>query len=406
MSDATDVQSAVILELQGVREAALPPSFNPSDHGLEDTFRLTRFVDSEAGGCKVPKDELLSALLAAGLTKAGQPETVVQDETLPLPSVVPKLGIPFDCSVIPLRTGACWLVQAAGFCCPIIDDPYAMGKIACAKVLNNLYAMGVSQCDSMTLLLGVSSGWTEQQRDVVLPIMMRGFKSRASEAGAQISGVQIVVNSWCMLGGVASTICQMNGFIEPGYAIAGDVLLLTKPLGTQLALDAYRSIGNAPGSCRKPIKLTITEEQVKEAHRQATKSMSRLNREAARLMFKHNAHGATHVGELGLLGHAQHLAYLQKNELSFSIYNLPLIGHMAALAMNNGEANDRLLLQGLAPEHSGGLLICMPREQATSFCSEIKKLEGHQAWIIGKVEKGNRSARVIEKVQLIHVEDE
>ncbi|SPP77370.1 blast:Selenide%2C water dikinase [Drosophila guanche] len=385
MSSATNVQSSANLELHD-EEDPLRPYFDPTDHGLDNSFRLTHFVELEAGG----------------LGTLWQPETVVQDE---LPSAAPKLGIPHDCSVIPLRRGFGWLVQTTGLCYPIIDDPYVMGKIACTKVLNNLYAMGVSECENLTILLGVRSGWTEQERDVVLPLMVRGYKRCVAEAGARITGIRSIVNPWCILGGVATSVCQQDGFIEQGNAIAGDVLLLTKPLGTQLALDAYQSIWDAE-SRSKRIKLTITEEQVKQAHRQAINSMSRLNSVAARLMFKHNAHGATHIGELGLVGHAQHLANMQKQELTFYIYNLPLIGHMAALAKDNGEANDRQLLEGLAPELSGGLLICLPRKQAAAFCTEIKELDGHPAWIIGMVTKGNRTVRLVKRAQHIDVKDD
>ncbi|BFF97954.1 inactive selenide water dikinase-like protein [Drosophila madeirensis] len=234
---------------------------------------------------------------------------------------------------------------------------------------------------------------------------MRGYKRCAAEAGARITGIQSIVNPWCILGGVATSVCQKDGFIEQGNAIAGDVLLLTKPLGTQLALDAYQSICDAE-SRSKRIKLTITEEQVKQAHRQAINSMCRLNRVAARLMFKHNAHGTTQIGELGLVGHAQHLANMQKQELTFYIYNLPLIGHMAKLTMGKFGANDRQLLEGLAPELSGGLLICMPRKQAAAFCTEIKELDGRPACIIGMVTKGNRTVRLVKRPQHIHVKDD
>ncbi len=51
----------------------------------------------------------------------------------------------------------------------------------------------------------------------------------------------------------------------------------------------------------------------------------------------------------------------------------------------------------------GGLLIALPREQAAAFCKDIEKQEGYQAWIIGIVEKGNRSARIIDKPRVIEV---
>lgn len=83
-------------------------------------------------------------------------------------------------------------------------------------------------------------------------------------------------------------------------------------------------------------------------------------------MHKYNAHGATDVTGFGLLGHAQNLAKHQKNEVSFVIHNLPVISKMAAVAKACG--NMFQLLQGHSAETSGGLLICLPREQVNS-CS-------------------------------------
>ena len=94
--------------------------------------------------------------------------------------------------------------------------------------------------------------------------------------------------------------------------------------------------------------------------------MARLNRIGARLMHKYNAHGATDVTGFGLLGHAQALARNQKNEVSFVIHNLPVIAKMAAVAKACG--NMFQLLQGHSAETSGGLLICLPREQAAAYC--------------------------------------
>lgn len=58
-----------------------------------------------------------------------------------------------------------------------------IGKIACSNVLSDLYAMGVTECDNMLMLLAVSTKMTEKERDVVIPLMMRGFKDCALEAG-------------------------------------------------------------------------------------------------------------------------------------------------------------------------------------------------------------------------------
>ena len=94
--------------------------------------------------------------------------------------------------------------------------------------------MGVTECDNMLMLLAVSTKMTEKERDVVIPLIMRGFKDCALEAGTTVTGGQTVMNPWCTIGGVATTICQPNEFIIPDSAVVGDVLVLTKPLGTQV----------------------------------------------------------------------------------------------------------------------------------------------------------------------------
>lgn len=312
---------------------------------------------------------------------------------------IPRIGIGMDSSVTPLRHGGLCLVQTTDFFYPLVDDPYMMGKIACANVLSDLYAMGVTECDNMLMLLGVSTKMTEKERDVVIPLIMRGFKDSAWEAGTTVTGGQTVVNPWCTIGGVATSVCQPNEYIVPDNAVVGDVLVLTKPLGTQVAVNAHQWLEQPERWNR--IKLVVSEDDVRKAYQRSMDSMARLNRIAARLMHKYNAHGATDVTGFGLLGHAQNLARHQKNEVSFVIHNLPVIAKMAAVAKACG--NMFQLLQGHSPETSGGLLICLPREQAAAYCKDIEKQEGYQAWIIGIVEKGNRSARIIDKPRIIEV---
>lgn len=214
-----------------------------------------------------------------------------------------------------------------------------------------------------------------------------------------MTGGHTAFNPWLLIGGVASSVCGPGEILAPDNALVGDVLVLTKPLGTQVAVHAYQWLENAEKWNR--IKLVVTDEDVRRAYLRAMDSMSRLNKTAARLMHKYGAHGATDVTGFGLLGHAQSLARCQKNEVSFVVHNLPVIAKMAAVAKACG--NMFALVQGHCPETSGGLLICLPREQAASFCKEIEKQEGYQSWIIGIVEKGQRTARIIDKPRIIEV---
>merc|ERR1719369_1930063 len=125
---------------------AIRRPFDPTAHELEANFRLTRFADLKGRGCKVPQEVLLKLL-----------EGLQDDQN--------QEG----------HSGLS-LVQTTDFFYPLVEDPYMQGKIACANVLSDLYAMGVTECDNMLMLLAVSTKMTEKERDVVVPLIMRGFK--------------------------------------------------------------------------------------------------------------------------------------------------------------------------------------------------------------------------------------
>ena len=82
------------------------------------------------------------------------------------------------------------------------------GRIACANVLSDLYAMGVSDCDNVSLICGIPTSLTEREREVVIREMLEGFRDCAKEGRAKVRGGQIVPNPWMMIGGVATSVCS------------------------------------------------------------------------------------------------------------------------------------------------------------------------------------------------------
>ena len=87
------------------------------------------------------------------------------------------------------------------------------GKIACANVLSDLYAMGVSDCDNMLMLLGVSNELNLKEREIVTKLVIKGFHDLASEAETCVNGGQTVLNPWYIIGGVATSIVSREEFI-------------------------------------------------------------------------------------------------------------------------------------------------------------------------------------------------
>jgi len=313
----------------------------------------------------------------------------------------PNIGIGMDASVTPIpdKPGTC-LAQTTDFFYPLVDDPYMQGRIACANVLSDLYAMGVVACHNMLMLLAVSKDMTDSERDVVIPLMMRGFQDTAQEAGCLVTGGQTVINPWVTIGGVASTVCDDQDIIMPEGAVAGDVLVLTKALGTQVSVNAHQWM-EEDGDRWNKIKNITSVDEVKAAYRSTTISMARLNLTGAKLMHKYKARAATDVTGFGILGHTKNLAENQIKPVNFTVHTLPIISNMVKIAKELG--NMFQLMQGFSAETSGGLLMAISKEGAEGFIKEIKELEDCDAWIIGSVEEGTRTAKIVDNPTILEV---
>lgn len=286
-----------------------------------------------------------------------------------------------DASVVKCSKDNTYLVSTTDFFYPLIEDPYLQGKIACANVLSDLYSMGVKEVDTMLMILGVSTKMSGPERDVVTTELIRGFNDLAKEAGTNCTGGQTVLNPWPIIGGTAHTVCGNEDIIRPVGAVSGDVVVLTKPLGTQVAVnlrqwskddEEWQRVGDAfPRDC------------VEAVFDAATESMARLNKTGALLMHKYGAHAATDVTGFGILGHASNLAASQEAAVDIELHTLPVLAGMArADAAVDGMFK---LVEGLSAETSGGLMLCLPEANAQAFVEELQRLDGCPAWVIGRV---------------------
>lgn len=97
--------------------------------------------------------------------------------------------------------------------------------------------MGIGRIDFMLMILGVSREMSEDARHIVTQEMMRGFDDTAKEAGTLVTGGQSVMNPWPIIGGVATVTCNERDYIKATGGQPGDKLILTKPLGTQVAVN-------------------------------------------------------------------------------------------------------------------------------------------------------------------------
>lgn len=313
-----------------------------------------------------------------------------------------KIGIGMDSAVIPLsRHNNLFLVQTVDFFYPLIDDPYLMGKIAFANVVSDIYATGVTTIDKIKMIISAPTNFTDKQRDIVLPLIIKGFNDSAAQIKTTVDIDWMAINPWCIIGGIATSICHESEILFPTEAKADDILLLTKPLGTQLATNSYIWMNEDSDEWKKLNSGKVTKEDVLKMYQAAVRSMSFLNKTAAELMHKYNGHAATDVTGFGLLGHAHNLAMFQKGKVSFEIHTLPVIAGVMKVAEVLGR--ETKLRAGKAVETSGGLLIAMPKSGVEKYIEEFERLTEFKAFVVGNVVQGDKTAKMSEKVTIIEV---
>jgi len=293
------------------------------------------------------------------------------------------------------------MISTTDFFFPLVESPYLQGRIGAANVLSDLYAEGSVDCDFMLMLLAASSDMPDDVRNMCTRAMVRGFKDACAEAEAPITGGQTVLNPWPIIGGVATALCTEEEFIYPDSAVVGDVVILTKPLGTQVAVNVWQWANKGNEKWQQLEGKVLTKEQAAKAMHDAVVSMGRLNRNGSRMMLKHGAHACTDVTGFGILGHAQNLSENQKAEVGFELHTLPCIANMSAV---EDAVFDFKLKKGYSAETSGGLLVCLPAENSSAFREEIEALDGCVAWEIGRVVASPaRKSTIVEGAKVLEV---
>eukprot|EP01083_Nonionella_stella_P310073 1100340_1 len=263
---------------------------------------------------------------------------------------------------------------------PLVEDPYVQGKIAAANVLSDMYALGIFDIDNVLMIVAASRDMDAGARHKCTQMMMRGFADLCKDAGTRVTGGQTVLNPWPIIGGVAKSIAKEADFIRPEGALVGDVVVLTKPIGTQVAVNLKEWMRDEEKFSE--VSDIISTDEVNRAYKLAVGSMVRLNRTAAQLMHKYSAHAATDVTGFGLRGHFTNLAENQRARVHMRVHTLPVIRSMTAVA-------DRFsffrLREGYSAETSGGLLVVLPKKHARKFCDELESKDGWPTWIIADV---------------------
>jgi selenide, water dikinase len=186
-------------------------------------------------------------------------------------------------------TGDLALVQTVDFFTPIVDDPYTFGRIAAANALSDVYAVGGTPLTALNIV-----GFPVKSLPLaLLGEILRGGADMAAEAGVVIVGGHTIEDDEPKYGLAVTGTVHPNRFLSGRGAQTGDVLVLTKPLGTGVISTALKA-----GAVR-PEHLT-----------EAVRWMTTLNRDAARAMLAAGAHAVSDITGFGLLGHLAEMCEL------------------------------------------------------------------------------------------------
>jgi selenide,water dikinase len=298
------------------------------------------------------------------------------------PDLVLGLESPDDAAVWKLDAERA-IVLTADFFPPVVDDPYRYGAIAAANSLSDVFAMGATPLVAINLV-----GFP----DDLDPQILRGGGEKVREAGAVVAGGHTTSDAEPKYGLAVVGLVHPDRLWTKGGARRGDVLFLTKPIGTGAITTAIKN-----------------DEADPEHIDAAIVSMARLHRGAAELLrgFPGALHAATDITGFGLSGHAHEMAQASKLAFSLRWDAVPLLPGAAGYAREGsipggGRRNrayystwirderslDEAQLTLLHdPQTSGGLFVAIAADRANDVEAAFRKA-GEPVWRIGEVVDG------------------
>ena len=295
-----------------------------------------------------------------------------------------------DAAVVRLDDGKL-LVQTVDFFTPIVDDPYQFGQIAAANSLSDIYAMGAKPIFALNIVGFPINDLPNE----MLTTILQGGADKAKEAGIPTVGGHSVDDKEPKYGLVVTGEVEEKNIVTNKSATPGDVLVLTKPLGTGIIATA--------------IKKGVVKNDVIRA---AVESMSALNELASKIMVELGVKTATDVSGFGLLGHLNEICKASKVSAEIKYDDLPLLPGVNKLAsdgiISGGTKRnlsfaesftqfleDQTKIEKLITsdaQTSGGLLISISPEKTESFLQLFNEQSSIKAQEIGKITKQREKA--------------
>jgi selenide,water dikinase len=276
------------------------------------------------------------------------------------------------------------LITTADFITPPVDDPYIYGQIAAANAISDVYAMGGRPITCLNLA-GFPSKKLDQE---ILQKIIAGAFSKITEAGAVLAGGHTIEDDEPKFGLAVNGIVHPDKYWTNSGAKSGDVLILTKPIGSGVLFNAN-------------LKGWVSQ----EAMHQCIAMLTMLNRAAAEIIGQFPVNAVTDVTGFGLAGHCFEMALASNVRLEISIGDVPLMRESLAMyekGMSTGmNSPNRKMVEKhtlfnkvLAPwrqeifydpQTSGGLLVAVSRGEGEKLIEALRSGGVKRAEIIGNV---------------------
>jgi selenide,water dikinase len=276
------------------------------------------------------------------------------------------------------------VISTVDYITPPVDDPFWFGQIAAANSISDVYAMGGRPRTALNLVMFPSG-----KLDIgVLRDILRGGSEKVREAGAVLAGGHSVDDNEPKYGLSVTGVVHPDKILTNRGARAGDVLILTKPLGTGVLFNANRS-GRLPFSELEPLLPGIAE----------------LNRHAIETALDYDIHACTDITGFGILGHLKEMLGASDIEIEISYGELPLypnaldmyrkgettgsnegnrkmVGALLRLEGSLTAAREELLFD---PQTSGGLVLSVAESDAEALLTDLGQAGVESASLIGRV---------------------
>jgi selenide, water dikinase len=286
------------------------------------------------------------------------------------------------------------LVQTVDFFTPIVDDPFSYGQIAAANSLSDIFAMGGRPLTALNIV-GFPA---DLVRPRVISSILRGGMAKAAEVGCAIIGGHSIRNPEPIYGLAVTGIVDLRHVTTNADARPGDLLVLTKPLGTGIATTAIKR-GLASRSLQK----------------KSIELMSKINTVGAELAERNLVRAATDVTGYGLIGHLISLCRASRVSAEIDPATVPMIGdeigdligqrcvpegsrqnlYATTVLVDWQKTDERRRILLTDAQTSGGLLLCVAEANLEKVLTVLRKARTPIVAVIGKIAPRRRRGPLI-----------